>query len=476
MPSEYFEAEDEEQGAARFVRLAVGVLGVLIVAGLMFARKQETPPLTPPPTPQILAERQVTPPQIDAPAPAPPAFVRPEPVGDLVAHWPLDEDGHERIAGTPWREVGRPQRVEAAIGRGLYFGPGAAYVIEAENAAQMRPPFTITTWVRLPWRRQVDDWLPLITGEPGWRLHTDPVKRVPVLQLDESGAGQLVRGSRPLFDGRWHHLAAVADGGELRIYLDGKLDGRVTRDVPAALRPSAHDLVIGGHSGKAQRALHGALDELRLYRVALAENAIAALAADHADFAPGPWQNLIPQIRPDAHTLSGRWRKVDGELEQFGDVHVNRFLRLPDVIEQSYELDLEFTRINGGDGVNVLLPVGGRGVHLMLGSHVPHGGLAGLEVVAGQAMLNPDNPTRKNNFLLQDGRCYALNIRVITLHERARIDIELDGAPFIQWEGPVSALVATGFPETEYPSQGILAIGCSRAVTRFHQLRLRMLD
>ena len=482
MPNEVYESGEEEGGAAGLVRI-VAVLVILLGAGF-FALRSSSPASDPEPAPQvttptILPERQAPPPPPPEAEPATlaPGFVRPEPTGDLIAHWPLDGDGSDAVARTPWIEEGRPQHFRGPVGEATYFDHRTAYIINAADAPKLTNPFTIAAWVRLPWRRKGGDWPPLITaGDPGWRLHVDPFNRLPTLHLNDGGPDQVVRGSQPIIDGRWHHIAAVVDGRELRMYVDGQLSGRATRDTPYPIRPSRNDLIIGGHADKPQRRLNGALDDIRIYRAALSEDAIAKFAdIEVKEPAIGRWYPVIDAIKPEKHTLTGRWRKVDGELEQFGTDYVNRFIRLPMTIRRSYELDLEFTRITGDNSVNLLLPVGGRGVHLMLGSHPGHGGFAGLAVVKGPAMVSAGHPTRRGNFLLEDGRCYGLNVQVRTQYGRAHIVIELDDVPSIDWEGLTTDLHDTGSKQTELPPQGILAVDCSRAVTRSHHIRPSLL-
>ena len=67
--------------------------------------------------------------------------------------------------------------------------------------------------------------------------------------------------------GRWHHVAGVFDGAEVRLYVDGKLAAAV----PGAGKRTLADLpfVVGADvtaTGGATSYFSGALDELRLSR------------------------------------------------------------------------------------------------------------------------------------------------------------------------------------------------------------------
>ncbi|MEM9801572.1 MAG: LamG-like jellyroll fold domain-containing protein [Planctomycetota bacterium] len=76
-------------------------------------------------------------------------------------------------------------------------------------------------------------------------------------------------GPRRMVAGRWHHVAGVFDGSELRIYLDGTLVGREAGS--GARTRNGLPLVIGGDvrgNGSATSTLDGDVDEVRLSSVA----------------------------------------------------------------------------------------------------------------------------------------------------------------------------------------------------------------
>ena len=85
-------------------------------------------------------------------------------------------------------------------------------------------------------------------------------------------------------DGGWHHLTGVVDPGatEVRLYVDGVLRG-TSKWTAASLDDSdATDLVVGTESSsRREHVLRGEIDDVRLYRRALAEAEITALA-EHA--------------------------------------------------------------------------------------------------------------------------------------------------------------------------------------------------
>ena len=92
-----------------------------------------------------------------------------------------------------------------------------------------------------------------------------------------SGANHPVTGVTPIPMGEWHHVAASYDGTTWRLYVDGRLDAE--RTVNATPRgDSIQHFGIGAlfnSTGVAAGALHGAVDELRVWDHARSEAEIA---------------------------------------------------------------------------------------------------------------------------------------------------------------------------------------------------------
>jgi len=80
--------------------------------------------------------------------------------------------------------------------------------------------------------------------------------------------------------GQWHHMAAVYDGSEGRIYIDGVLD--VTSPGTGQINISNYDFWIGNNSQQTGRFFHGLLDEVMIYDRALSDPEIRYLAGERA--------------------------------------------------------------------------------------------------------------------------------------------------------------------------------------------------
>ena len=74
-------------------------------------------------------------------------------------------------------------------------------------------------------------------------------------------------------EGRWYHFAGTFDGSELRVYVDGVLEGETPNNVP--IPPSDLDLWIGADDfGRPTDAFPGAVDDVRIYNRALDESEV----------------------------------------------------------------------------------------------------------------------------------------------------------------------------------------------------------
>jgi hypothetical protein len=98
-----------------------------------------------------------------------------------------------------------------------------------------------------------------------------------------------VQGSTTISTGVWHHVAGVFDGGQLRVYVDGVLDG--VKAATFAPVTGTTDLLIGAKSPDASGKLHGLIDEVRLTAGALyATNFVPSIRLTATGNTKGLWR------------------------------------------------------------------------------------------------------------------------------------------------------------------------------------------
>jgi hypothetical protein len=101
---------------------------------------------------------------------------------------------------------------------------------------------------------------------PLFRLLADQAAGVHIAAglRDDAGYGLIVNGSRTVFDGQWHHVAATCDGTTLSVYADGQPDGAA--DVSGLTKISVGLIGLGALlRTDVQRAFSGSLDDIRSY-------------------------------------------------------------------------------------------------------------------------------------------------------------------------------------------------------------------
>lgn len=161
----------------------------------------------------------------------------------------------------------------SVIGRGARFpGQGAVTVAPTPSlAVPAGSPFTLSLWVKpdqLAGEQAVFARGPMVVG-----LNAG----MPFVAV---GAGR-ASGTTALKQGEWSHLAVVADGGTLRIYVNGIEAGAASAALPALDGP----LSIGGSEG---RPFTGEIDEVRLSKAARPAGMLLAMAN-----AEGPSGKLV---------------------------------------------------------------------------------------------------------------------------------------------------------------------------------------
>ena len=141
----------------------------------------------------------------------------------------------------------------AIVAHGAHF-PGQGQVTIPESGSLAMPagaPFTFSAWVK-PEQLAPDSAIlargPMIIGLQ---------QGVPYVALGPA----VTKAAQPLKQGDWSHLAVVADGQALKIYVNGVEAGAASAALPAVAGP----ISLGGADG---RPFTGSLDEVRLSKVA----------------------------------------------------------------------------------------------------------------------------------------------------------------------------------------------------------------
>ncbi|WP_242342381.1 LamG domain-containing protein [Anaeromyxobacter terrae] len=299
---------------------------------------------------ELLAVAGRAPPPSVPPMPYPPPGV-PGPDGGaaaaLVAWYPLDGDAGDRQGRADGRIVGKARPAEDRGGdpAGALAFSGRDYVDLGQRAEPDR--FTIAAWVRPARTDREQVIFSKVSSAEGPRdrwleLRIDAGGKV-ALAIPGGGYGsraQGVRTPRAVAKGQWVHVAATFDGERAAIFLDGSVEAEASLQRlegskgPAFLgaRPDAT-----GARARLGTGLEGRLDDVRVYRGAIADDEVAALAHERTG-GPGGGR---PGRGGDDEEVSAFLVKVDRLLAQFDAACVRRSADLVARVEARILEELE---------------------------------------------------------------------------------------------------------------------------------------
>jgi hypothetical protein len=189
-------------------------------------------------------------------------------------------------------------------------------------------------------------------------------------------------------------------------------------------------------------------------------------------FPPGQVVDLLKLVDPTRDAVKGNWSRSGSELS-CEPVHLAR-ISLPVVIDGAYDLEVEFTRTDGTDSVDTVIPIASHQCCVKLSGW--HGKVSGLDSVDGQRADQAGNPTVVRPGMLENGHRYRLLVRVrLPSPDQASIDVLLDGKRCLpHWQGAITSLGlerSMALPNPHQPALGANSIGIT-----YHAVRLRMVS
>ena len=151
--------------------------------------------------------------------------------------------------------------------------PGTALDFDGDDdfiTIPNEPPFdftgamTIEAWIRVDAFDKT--WQAIVTkGDSAWRLHR--YNNTNTVAFGTTGLSNVdLYGTTNVNDGQWHHVAAVYDGSNKYLYVDGRLDASAAAAGSVSLNNYA--VRIGENWEETGRQFDGRMDEVRIWSVA----------------------------------------------------------------------------------------------------------------------------------------------------------------------------------------------------------------
>ena len=190
------------------------------------------------------------------------------------------------------------------LGRNSIAVNGTSDYLEVPNSSSINitGAFTAEAWIKLNNSAGIYQSVFERYGQPdangnngGFYFRITPSGKMEFVVTQSIQFGWAASGNSVLSSGVWHHVAAVDDGTQLRIYIDGVLDGSLSISYYAATGTT--NLFVGSGNWGGGR-INGKIDEVRL----------TAAALYNANFTPAT------KLMSGANTR-GLW-KFDGVIDQ----------------------------------------------------------------------------------------------------------------------------------------------------------------
>ena len=198
----------------------------------------------------------------------------------MRGHWPADA-----IQGRTLRDSSRygnhgtvegdPVEVSGYRSGAISVDEDNYVVVSANCSLEVPSALTVAAWIR-PTKLGAQRIIRKVSGENGFSLFLSPNGQVSVRLNDTNRLRVNSQQTYPTDGTAWMHIAATYDGKDIKLYVNGVLDGQASASTEFDGKDAP--LSIGATSTGAF-AFQGALDDVRLYNFALAEPGIQQLAS-----------------------------------------------------------------------------------------------------------------------------------------------------------------------------------------------------
>lgn len=256
----------------------------------------------------------------------------------LSAYYQFNGNANDLISGVPLTASGAVTYVGGVLGQSVWIdGPSSGRLTGAGTSAWDIAPsgFTFEAWVKVTSLPGLNPRIVLASNSPDGSFNTWQllVRAHPCCGTNDEGIVQFtinditpgvlpadVRSITKINDGVPHHIAATYDGAELRLYLDGILEG-TTSAANYEVHLSGGTVAFGNNFFSGADQFDGWVDEARIWKIARSAGQIQADMLREIQLGPCP---LVATVDLDPNTLNrgsnGKWVTAYIELDGSADV------------------------------------------------------------------------------------------------------------------------------------------------------------
>jgi hypothetical protein len=167
--------------------------------------------------------------------------------------------------------------VSGVFGKGTYFNgatvSGAAQSITSINSSSLHPTgnLSIELWVKANTQGQYKRLISKAFSSGGvpWNeydIEQSTVSNTLSFSIAVGGQGKTVSSSTPMSVGQWYHVAATYDQANMRIYVNGVLEGTFAQT--GTLNNYSRPVTLGKYEHDVASNFNGTLDEVRISKTA----------------------------------------------------------------------------------------------------------------------------------------------------------------------------------------------------------------
>jgi hypothetical protein len=229
----------------------------------------------------------------------------PAPSG-LVDWWPGEGNANDTAGTNNGTLVNGAGFAAGEVGQAFSLDGVQSYVSipDSPSLDSFISSITIEAWIKVTQFSPSQIWTAIVTkGDSSWRLHRYGLTSR--ISFSTDGLSNVdLDGNKSVDDGQWHHVAAVYDGTNKFIYVDGTLD--ISTPATGSISQNNYPVCIGENAQMTGRIFDGLIDEVSLYNRALTASEIQAIYAAGSEgkcYTPAP--PVILTQPPDQTVMVG---------------------------------------------------------------------------------------------------------------------------------------------------------------------------